>query len=124
MSEQSHLSKYVENTRRTRGKLSTNWSDNMHMLMGMITEVGELVDVYKKHLAYGKGIDLINVQEELGDLMFYIGGFCDINGFDLDKILDVNTLKLNARYPDKFDKDKANNRDLDKERKILDELGY
>lgn len=118
------IREFVENTKRTRGKLNTQWSDNMHMLMGMITEVGELVDVYKKHLAYGKDIDLVNVQEELGDLMFYIGGFCDVNGFDLEKILEVNILKLSARYPDKFDKDKAISRNLDKERKILDELGY
>ena len=118
------LKEYVELARRTRSKLSTNWSDNIHMLLGMSTEIGELQDVYKKHLAYGKDIDLVNVQEELGDLMWYIAGFCDVNGFDLDKILEINILKLAKRYPYSFTSDKAINRDTAEERKILDELGY
>jgi len=114
------LNKFCELTERTCAKLNNENLDNFHMLMGMATEIGELIDVFKKNLAYNKPIDWVNVQEEIGDLMFYVGSFCRMHGFDLEKILDTNIQKLIARYPEKFTKENAINRNLDKEREILE----
>jgi len=44
-----------------------------------------------------------------------------VNGIDFYKQLDKNINKLKARYPDKFDSDKAINRNLEVERKTLEE---
>jgi len=115
---------YTALSGRTRANLSNEFLDNMHMILGMITELGELADVYKKYLAYDKDIDRINVQEELGDIMWYIAGFCETNNFDMDRILKTNLLKLNQRYPNAFTKEDAIIRNLEKERRILEELGY
>ena len=118
------LKEYIQESSRTTAKLETPMLDNLHYLSGMVTEVGELFDPFKKNMAYNKSIDYVNVQEELGDLMWYISNFCRINNFSLEDILQKNIDKLKARYPEKFTEEKANNRDLDKERKILEELGY
>lgn len=111
---------YMKLSANTCADLKTAEANNNHMLMGMVTEVGELVDAYKKHYAYGKVLDKVNVKEELGDLMFYISNFCRMNNINLEDQLTINIDKLKARYPHKFDSDKAINRDLDTERKILE----
>jgi NTP pyrophosphatase (non-canonical NTP hydrolase) len=94
--------------------------NNVHMLMGMTTEVGELMDAYKRHFAYGKPLDGANVAEEIGDLMWYVQNFCRLNGIDLGKVLDTNIAKLQARFPDRFDAERALHRDLVQERQILE----
>lgn len=109
---------YSKEVQRTVSELPLP-EHNIHMLMGMTTEVGELVDVFKKNLAYGKDIDWINVEEEIGDLLWYIANFCSKNGIDLEQTLQKNVDKLVTRYPDKFDADKAINRDTTAERKTL-----
>lgn len=118
------LKQYADDAFKTVSETGTITLDNHHMLFGMVTEVAECVDAFKKDLAYNKPVDWINVQEEIGDLMWYISNFCTFNDFDLEKILDQNIAKLKARYPNQFESDKAINRDLEKERKILEELGY
>jgi len=47
-----------------------------HAILGIITELGELADCYKKYFAYGQPLDKENVCEELGDLIFYVVFFC------------------------------------------------
>jgi NTP pyrophosphatase (non-canonical NTP hydrolase) len=118
------LNDYSEWTQNTCAKLDTQILDTIHMLMGMTTEVGELTDCFKKQIAYDKKLDWTNVSEEIGDLMFYIASFCRINNLDLEAIVENNIKKLETRYPEKFNKNDAINRNLEKERKILEELGY
>jgi len=115
-----NLKEYCKWTENTCAKLENKNLDNFHMIMGMTTEVGELVDVFKKDMAYGKDIDWVNVKEEIGDLMFYIASFCRINNFDLENIIATNVAKLECRYPEKFTQENALNRDLDAERIILE----
>lgn len=117
------LNDYVEWTSNTCASLDTRKEDITHMLFGIITETGELTDIFKKSLAYGKEIDWVNVEEELGDIMFYIASFCRINGFNLEEIINTNVLKLESRYPEKFTEYHALNRDLEKEREILETSG-
>lgn len=114
------IKEYCEKLENTRARLANIGADNVHMLFGMLTEIGELTDAFKKQMAYGKDIDWVNVKEEVGDLMWYIAGFCNINGFDLEEILETNVKKLQARYPEKFSEDRAISRDLEKERGILE----
>ena len=117
------LKQYSKESERTCPDLGSDIANNNHMLMGMVTEVGELVDAYKKHYAYGKALDKVNVAEEIGDLLWYVANFCRMNNIDLEEQLDININKLKARYPRKFDSDKAINRDLSVERKILEGNG-
>lgn len=111
---------YQKEAFKTNAKLGDNLQDNLHMILGMLTEVGELADVFKKHIAYKTDVDWVNVKEELADLMWYVAGFCEFNNIDLENVLDRNIRKLRARYPDGFKENDAVHRDLNKERKILE----
>lgn len=117
--ESMNIKEYCEAAGRTKAQLSSLLEDNLHMVLGMVTEAGELADVYKKNLAYTKPIDLVNAKEEIGDIMWYIANYCNVNGFDLEAIMERNIEKLRARYPEKFTTDKAINRDLEAEREVL-----
>ena len=115
---------YQEESKRTCPNLNDNLreglSDELHMVMGISTEAGELLDAYKKHFAYGKELDVVNVGEEIADIMWYISNLCRIKGINLEEMLQRNIDRLKARYPDKFSQEKALNRNLDKERDILE----
>ena len=110
---------YQEEAKRTCADLGQP-EDNIHMIMGMMTELGELMDCFKKNLAYGKEIDWVNVDEEGGDLTWYFANFCRLNGIDFYAMIERNINKLRVRYPEKFTEDNANNRNLQAERKVLE----
>jgi NTP pyrophosphatase (non-canonical NTP hydrolase) len=42
-----------------------------HAALGMLSEAGELADLYKRELAYGKAFDHVNLLEECGDWVWY-----------------------------------------------------
>lgn len=92
----------------------------LHAVMGMATESGEAVDILKNTIFYGKKLDLVNLIEEMGDMMWYLGIACDQIGIDFDEVMETNISKLKARYGTKFSEDAAINRNLDQERKILE----
>jgi NTP pyrophosphatase (non-canonical NTP hydrolase) len=117
-----NILEYQEAAGRTCPKLTKEYEhiDSLHMILGMTTEVSELADVFKKNLAYNKEIDWINVKEEIGDIFWYLINFCTINNIDVEKQLYVNIEKLIARFPEKFNSENAINRNLEKERQILE----
>lgn len=114
------IKEYQEQAARTLPTLATPLLDDVHMIFGMQTEVAELADAYKKHIAYGKELDLVNVKEEMGDALWYIANMCNLHGWDLRDIMGTNIKKLQARYPEKFSNERALNRDLSTERNILE----
>lgn len=114
------IEQYQQLSKRTNAELETPLMDNLHMSLGMVTEAAEVADALKKHIAYGRELDLVNVKEEIGDLMFYVANICNINGWDLRDILQTNINKLAVRYPSKFTQENAVNRDLEVERKVLE----
>lgn len=92
----------------------------LHAAMGMATEAAEILDMIKKHVYYGKKLDLINLKEELGDSNWYQSLLVDLLGVSWEEIWDTNIEKLRSRYGDEFSSEKAIYRDLDRERDILE----
>lgn len=92
----------------------------LHALMGITTECGELMDALKKHLIYGKPIDFTNLLEEHGDLQWYLALLAYTCDFTFEIAQERNIEKLRARFPEKFTEFDALNRNLEKERKILE----
>lgn len=91
-----------------------------HAVTGMCTESAEFLDMLKKHVNYGKPFDKVNAIEEIGDLLWYISIACDELGVSLEEVMQINIDKLKARYSDKYSDDKAINRDLERERNVLE----
>lgn len=123
------MQKFVEDSSRTMSsdhnaiaeRLSSPKNiDLLHAAMGMSTEANELVDQMKKVIFYGKGLDSVNLVEELGDLLFYAAIICRELNVTMEQVAEINLAKLRKRYPDAFSNENAIHRDLDAERKILE----
>jgi NTP pyrophosphatase (non-canonical NTP hydrolase) len=132
---------YVEKAMRTDNTYSPELIERMtqlpfmrllHCAMGLTTEVGELMDILKRHLFYGTDIDYVHIREEFGDLEWYkalgydvLVNELEIEGLDRSTIQkdiqNMNISKLKKRYPEKFTEHHAVNRDLTSERKTLDD---
>lgn len=87
----------------------------LHAAIGLATESGEILDSLKRHLFYGKPLDLDNVEEELGDGQWYTAIALDVIQRTPEQVWVRNIAKLQARYPDKFKEVDALVRDLDRE---------
>ena len=114
------INEYQKKASRTLKRMDNEQSDLEHMFYGEISEVGEAVSMLKAHYVYGKDFDMTNMIEELGDIAWFWAGACTILGLDASDVLEKNIDKLRARYPEKFTEYHALNRDLDKEREILE----
>jgi NTP pyrophosphatase (non-canonical NTP hydrolase) len=92
-----------------------------HYIFGLVTEAGEALDQLKKHLYYGKPLDKVNLKEELGDTDWYMNLACSVFDTTMQEIEEANIKKLYARYGEKFSADAALIRNLDNERKVLED---
>lgn len=92
----------------------------IHGMFGLITELGEYVDNYKRHIFYGTDLDTTNEKEELGDLYWYLALLHSDTGTDPLSAMKANIKKLSTRYPEKFSKQKAISRDTNAERNALE----
>lgn len=84
-----------------------------HGMLGIITEAGELGDTIKKSVIYEKPLDFNNVEEEIGDLLWYIAVVANACGINLEDCAVKNIEKLWKRYPEKYTNEHAGYR-LDK----------
>lgn len=81
-----------------RTSLTDAQAHMLHMALGVAGEAGEIVDAVKKAAIYQKPLDLQNVKEEIGDVLFYLQGLCNATGLTLDQCMTDNVEKLSKRY--------------------------
>ena len=93
-----------------------------HAITGLVTESSEMADAIKKAKFYGKELDVTNLKEESGDILWYLALLFDAIGttFEAEQERVINKLKV--RYPDKFTKAEALERDLTSEREVLERV--
>lgn len=116
--------KLVKRTESTKDPVVSEFGVNsriLHACMGAVTETGELLDACKKSMFYGKQLDKVNLAEEIGDVFWYAAILCDELGVTFEEVFEVNINKLKKRYAEKFTDEEAEVRDLDAERKILED---
>lgn len=92
----------------------------IHAYIGSVTEAIEGLQAIYDYKWLNKELDEVNLQEEQGDAYWYDAIKFRSLDWDLGKILQKNIDKLTSRYGDKFSEEKAINRNLDKERDILE----
>lgn len=81
-----------------------------NMCMGLAGEIGEVIDIMKKHIYQGKELDITDVIEEVGDVLWYIANFCNVNNITMDECMENNIKKLRKRFPNGFTTKDANER--------------
>jgi len=165
-----------------------------HGILGINTEIGEILEAYDKSKETGSKLDYVNLGEETGDILWYIGVISNVFGIEkelysieisdknvdinhfpakleilantlldmtkktmfygkqleeekvkkliteifvltniyinslgikvdsitFENVMDTNIKKLKKRYPEKFNDENAENRNLKEERKILE----
>jgi len=161
---------YQEEAKRTLNDLGSIRKNMRHMDVGVFTEFGEILDIFKRVFAYGAELDEQHLKEEIGDVLWYIvngftisnvgtipipkpsrggdrnyfinvmtpldlhqgflqNGFsfalsilstmCNAFEFNIEEIMQMNIDKLKVRYPEKFDADKAINRNTTEEYEVI-----
>jgi NTP pyrophosphatase (non-canonical NTP hydrolase) len=95
--------------------------DILHAVLGIATESSEIVEAYIKHIYEGKPLDIVNLSEEIGDVLWYCALILKHAGKTFEDVQLTNIKKLAARFPNGFTDLDANVRDLITERKILEE---
>ncbi|MFG1483752.1 nucleoside triphosphate pyrophosphohydrolase family protein [Halobacteriovorax sp. HFRX-2_2] len=129
MDSRKYMSDAIRTESRDFDAMNTRLNDDgikrlLHAGIGLSTEAGEFLDALKKHIFYGKELDRVNLAEELGDLFWYMAIVGDELGIKFEDVMERNITKLKARYGEKFSEEKADKRDLDSERKILEEQAF
>lgn len=92
----------------------------IHGIIGLLTEAGELAETLIGFIENGEDFDLINIGEEAGDTFWYLAELLTGANRSFGETQRLNIAKLIARYGDKFSEFAALNRDLDKERGVLE----
>jgi NTP pyrophosphatase (non-canonical NTP hydrolase) len=92
-----------------------------HAIIGMTGEIGELAGALERWIYYGQPMDLTNLKEEIGDVLWYLALLCNATGLDLSEVMEANLRKLAVRYPERYNRELAveENRDRESERNSI-----
>ena len=71
----------------------------LNACLGLAGESGEVCDIVKKHMYQCHNIDVDDLVNELGDVLWYIVLACDTIGISLEDVMKKNIEKLERRYP-------------------------
>lgn len=90
---------YNEFVDRLFKKGNTDVESMIHASMGISGEAGEIIDAIKKTWIYNKPLDVENIKEEIGDVLFYLTELATLVGYSLEEAMLDNAKKLEKRYP-------------------------
>lgn len=91
--------------------MQTLAQDLLHAAVGVSGEAGELLDTCKKIWVYEQSLGTRNkegkthaenLQEELGDILFYVQMMANLLDLTLEDIATQNMAKLLKRYPNGY----------------------
>ena len=71
--------------------------------LGLAGEAGEVANYVKKAIFRPDGentLDPAKLEEELGDVLWYVAALCSITGLDLGGVMEWNIEKIRERYPE------------------------
>ena len=86
----------------------------VYLALGLAGESGEVVDKIKKVVRNKNGVfsddDKLELQKELGDVLWYLGQLCEELGLSLDEVAKMNRAKLEDRKARGVIKSRGDNR--------------
>lgn len=81
----------------------TSGNDSLEMCaLGLNGESGEVADLIKRHKYHGHTLVIPKLEEELGDVLWYIAEMATTLGLSLESVAWANVQKLQQRYPEGF----------------------
>ena len=97
----------VEKTRRSDLSIEEQMKNAS---MGLAGEAGEVVDIIKKYAYQGHELEVEELIDELGDVIYYLCWLCILLQIDFSEICFDNMNKLTKRYPNGFEAERSINR--------------
>ena len=79
-------------------------------VMGLCGEAGECIDVVKKNMFQGHGLDRQKLLDEASDCLWYLAVIASGLSVTLEEIAIHNVEKLKQRFPNGFEAEKSINR--------------
>ena len=87
---------------------TTDLQETMKLaLVGLQDELGEIAGPLKKYLWHGHVLDRAHLQDEVGDVLWYLATLCNALGIALAEAFEDNIEKLRRRYPDGFSTERS-----------------
>jgi NTP pyrophosphatase (non-canonical NTP hydrolase) len=88
--------------------------DKTIWVLGIAGEAGEIVEKWKKIVAYYDGVispeNLVELKKELGDVMWYLALMAESLGLSLEEIAELNLEKLASRKERNVQRGSGDNR--------------
>lgn len=94
--------------------------DIIHGALGLYSEAGEIMEEVINAAMEGREVDLTNLEEEGGDVLWYVALILRSIKSSFVKAAKKNIAKLFKRYPEKFSSENALERNLEGEREVLE----
>lgn len=94
-------------------KTSGNKSCLEMCALGLAGESGEFADLVKKVVYHNHDLNVEKLNEELGDILWYIAEACTQLDISMGTIAERNIAKLKHRYPEGFSSERSINRKQD-----------
>ncbi|CAM0050716.1 MazG-like pyrophosphatase [Vibrio phage K381] len=102
-------------------KLLPNELELLHAILGIISEGGELLQMFYDRKSAGLAIDRTNAVEEGGDLQWFLQLLAKSQGSTMEEMMQMNIKKLAARFPEGYSDGMGLVRDQENERKVLEQ---
>lgn len=100
------LNEYQQLAARTINKDLSEYQKEMHSILGLGAEAGEVLDIYQK-VGQGHPFDEEHAVKEFGDVLWMIAEWCTVRGVALEDVAAMNIEKLKKRYPNRFEVERS-----------------
>ena len=98
---------FVNKSERTINQELSHEQQISNAIFGLHGELGEVTDSIKKQLYQGHTLSKDDLEEEIGDMLFYLAWLFRLYNIDMETVLEKNVEKLKKRYPDGFDVERS-----------------
>lgn len=105
------LNEYQELARRTSNRELDAKGHLFNGVLGLAGEAGECADLLKKHYYQDGRLFVDDLEDELGDVLWYVAETAAALGVTLEKVARRNVDKLRKRYPEGFSADRSLHRE-------------
>ncbi len=99
---------------KTTAQYSSFFEPWVYLALGLAGEAGEVVDKLKKVGRNKEGVfsadDKLEIQKELGDVLWYVSQLCEQLGLSMDDVARLNRAKLEDRKARGVIKSRGDNR--------------
>ena len=106
------INEYQGLAMRTSNRELSKADHLLNGVLGLVGESGEIADLVKKNRMQGHEMSIEHLAKELGDVCWYIAETASAIGCDLETIMRMNIEKLKKRYPEGFDTERSQHREV------------